>query len=120
MGYDERSYYEVLRLSFGRVNGKEPLRNAGLDAVAEHIAAFPGLEDLDLRGNDLTTRGLESVPPLPKLKVLRVDGLGITDEVAEVIERFPALTSLQMQGTSVTDAGIEAIKMRLPACKVVQ
>src|SRR5437764_508748 len=74
LGYDERGYYEVLRLSFGRINGKDPLGDAGLAAVADHIAAFPGLEVLDLRGNDLTAKGLAALPPLPRLKILRLDG----------------------------------------------
>src|SRR5438552_18533236 len=44
LGYDERSYYYVLSLAFGRPTGKEPLGDDGLAALAEHIAAFPGLE----------------------------------------------------------------------------
>jgi hypothetical protein len=120
LGYDERAYYEVLRLTFGPKNGKTQLGDADLEAVVEHIAAFPGLEVLDLGGNILTAKGLASLPPLPKLQVLRLDNCaGVSDEaVAGLAARLPALTSLEVKNTPVTAAGEAAVRKLLPNFKV--
>lgn len=121
LGYDERTYYDVSRLSFGRVNGKEPLGKEGLAAVAEHIATFPRLETLDLRGNDLATNYLASLPPLPKLRTLRLDEARITDAALPMVaERFPALTDLELVNTAVTPAGEVVFNKLLPKCKVTR
>lgn len=117
LGYDERSYYEVMRLSFGAVAGKPPLTDDNLVGVADFFGVFQHLEVLDLRGNDITARGLEAVPPLP-LKVLRLAGPKITDDIAMVLGRFPLLTTLEFEGTAVTEKGVEAIKAVLPSCKI--
>jgi hypothetical protein len=119
LGYDPRAYYEVLGLAFGRIAGKEPLGDAGLEALAEHIAVFPRMVRLDLRGNDLTVKGLATLPPFPELTELLLDGAGITDEaVLEAVGRFPALTDLDLQNTSVTAQGEEKVQKLLPKCQI--
>jgi hypothetical protein len=119
LGYDPRAYYEVLSLAFGRIAGKEPLGDAGLEALAEHIAVFPRIVHLDLRGNDLTGKGLATLPPLPELTTLLLDGAGITDEAAmEAAGRFPALTELHLEGTAMTAQGEETVHKQLPKCQI--
>ena len=119
MGYDPRAYYEVLSLAFGGVAGKQPLGDAGLEALAEHIAVFPRIRHLDLRGNDLTGKGLATLPPLPELTTLLLDGAGITDEaVLEAVGRFPSLTELHLQNTAVTAQGEETVQKQLPKCQI--
>jgi Leucine Rich repeat len=119
LGYDPRAYYDVRSLAFGRIAGKEPLGDTGLEALVEHIGVFPGLDVLDLRGNDLTAKGVLSLPPLPKLQKLVLDGADITDEaVGEAAIRFPELTTLELVNTTVTAAGEEKIQKLLPKCKI--
>jgi hypothetical protein len=119
LGYDPRAYYEVLSLAFGRIAGKEPLGDAGLEALAEHIAVFPRIRELDLRGNDLTGKGLATLPPLPELTSLTLDGAGITDEaILEAVGRFPSLTELDLQNTAVTAQCEENVQKLLPKCQI--
>lgn len=94
------------------------MSDAQLIALSEHIAVFPQLTLLEMRGNHFTTDGLASVPPLPKLTNLYLSGPSITDDIVKVLDRFPALKVLLLEQTSVTAAGVEAIKKRIPSCQV--
>jgi hypothetical protein len=118
LGYDERSYYDILRVSLNPGTTRAALGDADLEALAGHLALFPHLEVLDLRGYPFTARGVAALPPLPKLAVLRLDGVTITDDVIDELPKFPALSSLELEGTAVTQAGIEKLGRLLPACKV--
>jgi RNA polymerase sigma-70 factor (ECF subfamily) len=118
LGYDERSYFDVRRISLGTVAGARPVGDAEMESLAEHLALFTRLEVLDLRGNRFTARGVAALPPLPKLKVMRLGGQTITDDIADSLERFPELTSLELEATAVSDAGVEKIRRLLPACQV--
>jgi hypothetical protein len=119
LGYDEHCYYDVGGLKFGAVAGKPAMTDAQLIALSEHIAAFPKLTLLEMRGNHFTAKGLASVPPLPKLTHLYLSGPSITNDVVDVLERFPALKQLRLEQTSVTAAGVEAIKKQMPSCQVI-
>jgi hypothetical protein len=118
LGYDKHSYYDIGGLKFGEITGKPAMTDAQLIALSEHIAAFPKLTSLEMRGNYFTPKGLASVPPLPELTHLYLSGPSITNDVVDVLERFPALKELRLEHTSLTDAGVEAIKKRLPSCHV--
>jgi hypothetical protein len=72
-----------------------------------------------MRGNHFTDKGLESVPPLPKLAHLYLSGPSITNDIVFVLERFPALRELRLEKTSVTAVGVKVIKTRLPSCQVI-
>ncbi len=118
LGYDERSYYDILQVNLypGKVHAT--LGDADLEALAGHLTLFTHLEVLDLRGYPFTARGVAALPPLPKLTVLRLDGMAVTDDIIDELPKFPALSSLELEGTAVTEAGIEKLRRVLPACKV--
>jgi hypothetical protein len=119
LGYEKRCYYDIGGLKFGAIAGKRAMTDAQLIALSEHIAAFPQLELLEMRGNHFTVKGLESVPPLPKLTHLYLGGSGITNDIVFVLDRFPALRELRLENTSVTAVAVKAIKTRLPSCEVI-
>jgi hypothetical protein len=119
LGYDRRGYYDIARLTVGPVAGKPAMTDAQLLALSEHIAAFPQLESLDVRANHFTVKGLESLPPLPKLTHLYLGGPGIPNDIVFVLERFPALRDLRLEKTSVTALGVKVIKTRFPSCQVI-
>jgi hypothetical protein len=99
VGGDERMFYDPKRVSIGPGNsGYDPFRpigDEGLAELSEHLANFSNLEHLDLRYNGfLTDRCIESLPPLPNLK--RID----------------------LQGTAVSEEGIASLRRRYPGCAV--
>ena len=122
-GGDDTSFYEPTRISFGPGNSgydpETPFRDGDLDALAEPLARFAGvIELLDLRGSLVTDRGIASLPPLPRLKILRLEDTRVSDEVTPYLQRFPSLIEVWVGRTAVTGRGVSEIQRRCPGCLV--
>lgn len=122
LGCDERTFYDVRRLSLGPTNrGYDPRNPVGdeeLELLAPHIALFTNMETLDLRDPAITNRGIAALPSLPKVKMIYLYGTGVTDGLAGALRKFPALKTLGLTSTRVTAAGVEEIRRHFPGCKV--
>ena len=97
VGVDEKAFYDPSRVSFGPMNAGydpgHPLRDADVEALADHLALFSRLTLLDLRGcREVTDRGIASLPHLPNLKDIRLGGTGVTEQgVQELRRRYPGI-----------------------------
>ena len=88
------------------------LRCADRPLVDEHVDAIGVLRDLrilDLDGTGITDRALDVLADLPRLTDLRVSDTSVTDVGLALIARLPSLHSLSVAGTEVTDDGLRAL-----------
>ena len=69
-----------------------------------HLKGMTKLEGLLLDGSKL--RDLDSLPPLPALKDLRLGETSVGDAHLAALTRLPSLNSLTLRGTGITDAGL--------------
>ncbi len=98
-GVGDKAFYDPGRVSLGPsqkgYDPGHPIRDSDLAALSRHLALFTNLEALDLQQcQQLTERGILTLPDFPKLK------------------------SLRLQGTSVTEAGLRDIRRRYPGVYV--
>ncbi len=69
----------------------------------------PYVVELTLARTSVTDAGLASLPAMPALVTLRVDGTGAGDAfAAQLCHNMPALRSLNLVGTPSTDAALQA------------
>ena len=125
---------QVPALSAAAERALDALRHAGVRAqpVAEGSAALevsaaslgsdfgdaqlallvplaPYVVELTLARTSVTDAGLASLPPMPALVSLRVDGTGAADAfAAQLPQNMPALRSLNLVGTPATDKALQA------------
>ena len=121
-GWDERTFYDVRRLSLGPTNApydpNKPVGDRELESLARHIALFSNMNTLDLRDSAITNRGIAALPPLPTVTTIYLYGTGVSDGLADSLDKFPALTTLGLTSTGVTAMGVDEIRRRFPGCKV--
>ena len=121
-GTDETSFYNLTRINFGPHNsgydGETPFRDGDLDEMAGILVGFPDLREMDLTKSKVTDRGIANLPPLPKVKLLVLDGTRVTDDVIPYFQKFPSLTEVSVIGTAVTKSGLREIIRRYPTCNV--
>jgi hypothetical protein len=85
------------------------------DAVTEHLAALPGLEDLNLSGVPITDAGAARLQGLPRLKYLDLSGTKVTDAtLAPLADAFPALEEVNLEGTGVSNEAVTALALKRP------
>jgi hypothetical protein len=105
------------------------------DAGLKHLAKLPKLTTLDLSRTNVTRAGmfalpaerlevlhltdtavkgedLRWLPSMPKLSVLKLNGLDVGDDALAGLARFPSLEHLELSRTPVTDAGLRDILMQ--------
>jgi hypothetical protein len=85
-------FYDPKRVSLGPMNlgydREHPIRDADIEALSDHLALFSNLEMLDLQEcRQVTDRGIVSLPSLPKLKYLLLDGTSVTEEGIKELRR---------------------------------
>jgi hypothetical protein len=95
VGGNETMFYDPRRVSLGPGNSGydffRPIVDRDIAELTEHLANFSNLEHLDLRYNGwLTDRGIESLPPLSKLKRIDLKGTAVSEEgIAHLLRRYP-------------------------------
>lgn len=100
------------------------------DDIAEFVAVFPKIEQLDIsntqtsdaaltsaaqlpalfrllaRHTDVTDAGVAKLASLQSLAMVELDGTHITDAALADLAKLPRLCRLQLSGTQITDAGL--------------
>ncbi len=75
------------------------------------ITELPVLVSLDLRkSQNIRGDGLAALGDAPKLKEVKVGGLGIDDAAMAIVANLPHLESLTIEDASITSEGIEALR----------
>ena len=95
------------RVAFVRSEGRMPLSDAGLGALAK----LPHLQTLELVGADgVSGEGLRRLLACRELESLRCAGMKLDDAALELLPRFPALRRLDLTGTRTFGArGLAAV-----------
>jgi len=90
------------------------------DADLERMTALDKLQPvwLQLRGQQISGRGLESLKRLVCLRGLTLYSTSITDEDLSALAAFPELATLILDGSRISPGGLEHLK-RLPALRSV-
>jgi hypothetical protein len=100
------------------------------DDIAEFVAVFPKIEQLDIsntktsdaalasaaqlpalfyllaRHTDVTDAGVAKLISLQQLAMVQLDGTHITDAAVADLAKLPRLCRVHLSGTSITDAGL--------------
>jgi hypothetical protein len=84
----------------------------------EHIEGLPKLHLLDLAGMRVTDAELVHLRGLTQLRQLYLDGTLVTDAGLENFETLGELQTLCLRETQVTDAGVKKLQQVLPNCKI--
>ena len=77
---------------------------AFLDTLDHEAITF-----LWLGNSDVTDSGIASLPALPNLKCLCLNGTRITDDSLTCLRRYPKLMFLRLDDTSITDVGLRSL-----------
>jgi len=77
------------------------------------------LQELDLRGNEITDTGLAHIAHLAGLKRLLLADTEITDAGLEHLERLTSLSYLDLQRTEVTNHGVMQLQQCLPETHIL-
>lgn len=95
------------RVAFIRSEGRMPLSDAGLAALAK----LPHLQTLDLVGvEDVGADGVRHLLACRELESLRCSGMKLDDAALELLPRFPALRRLDLTGVRTFGArGLAAV-----------
>jgi hypothetical protein len=90
------------------------------DESLEHMTALEQLRPafVQLRGRDITGRGLASLTRLGGLKGLVLHSTGIVDSDLEYLKAFPELTTLNLDGSRLTGEALKHLE-RLPKLRSV-
>jgi hypothetical protein len=111
---DEKFFWDPAGVHFNR-----PLTEAELKSILPHLMTFQRLHDLTLPGSTITNDNLPSLFPLAsKLTYLNVAGSQISDDAIVHLKQFPKLKILRVNGTGITGAGVRELQQALPTCRV--
>jgi hypothetical protein len=94
LGGNEKMFYDPVRVSLGPgcpgYNPSTPIVDADIEALAKHFALLTNITIIDLRGTEVTDRGIGALPPLLKLKVIMVGRTAVTKNgEAEIRRKYP-------------------------------
>ncbi len=87
-----------------RFIAKLPLRSVILeksdsdDRVSRILAGIPTIENLNLKGTNISDKSLVELAKLPRLKALKIDSCKITDVGLIALSRAPKLNQLSING----------------------
>lgn len=76
----------------------------------KHLAGFPALARINLRGSTITDDGLAVLATLQDLQSLELQGANISDKGVAHLAKLGALAELGLNNTSITDAGLAHLK----------
>jgi Leucine-rich repeat (LRR) protein len=79
---------------------------------------FSLFESLDLKGTQVSDRGLTHLRGLTKLDYLDLDGTQVTDAGLEYLKDLTALDRVFLRKTRVTDDGTKKVKQARPSLEV--
>jgi Leucine-rich repeat (LRR) protein len=100
-----RSHKEFLNLSLDNSGGVN-------DEVCQHLEkVFPKLQDLGVKlaPTGFTKAGATALGRLHELRVMRIEGEGVTDEIVDQLSHAANLTSLSIPAAKLTDPGMASI-----------
>ena len=80
------------------------------DAACRDIAAFLGLEFLNLRATQVTDDGIAAFANHPALQGVQVDGTQITDAGVSLLATIRPLADLGLVHTRITDAAVLSLR----------
>ncbi|MHB1036255.1 MAG: leucine-rich repeat domain-containing protein, partial [Pirellulales bacterium] len=84
------------------LRGNPQITNGALDTIQR----MPNLEQLSLKGCDITDRGLSQLTGLSKLKSLDLSRTAVSDQGMLAIAKMRQLAELELDGTQIGDAGV--------------
>jgi hypothetical protein len=90
------------------------------DDDLEHLQALDRLDPacLQLRGHQISGRGLASLTRLQRLRILVLYGTSIKDDDLQTLQSFPELATLNLEGSQIGPRSLEHLK-KLPALRCV-
>lgn len=95
------------------------LTSRSFDAnVADSLADFARLKELDLDNTPVTDAGLASLGRLTNLRILHLDRTAVTCEGLTSLRGLPDIEELYLMQTNVTDLGLEHLA-QLPKLKLL-
>lgn len=120
LGYDPRCYWEIGRITLGPSSGKniKPITDDVLKGLHDHFLVLRTITILDLDHTKISNEGLSSLPPLPKLRALRIGGTKLGNGLSVVLSRFPALERLEVFDADFSAEEWVDIVKRFPKLKI--
>jgi hypothetical protein len=96
------------------------LPNSVTDDDLEHLQALDRLDPacLQLRGRQISGRGLASLTRLHRLRILVLFGTSVKDDDLQILRAFPELDTLNLEGSKLGAPSLEHLK-KLPALRCV-
>src|SRR5262245_1408678 len=83
----------------------------------QHLTELKNLEILELSGTQISKLGLTQLAKLPKLRLLMVMGIPLTDDDLQPLTLFPALNEL-LFGPGITKAAAQRLQQQMPRCMI--
>ena len=118
----ERLGGSVQRMTLPGCEGRAAIVLPGTvtDDDLEHLRALDRLDPacLQLRGRQVTGRGLTSLTRLRGLRILVLCSTSITDDDLQTLQAFPELATLNLDGSQIGTPSLEHLK-KLPALRSV-
>jgi hypothetical protein len=82
------------------------------------IRLLDSVEELYLGNGNVSDKGLESLPCLPRLRRLDIYGLRMTNEAMAVMKKFPRLEVVELGNIGISDEGVACLSV-CPELRVV-
>ncbi len=84
------------------------------------LPPMPRLKTLKLNSIELDDAAIETIGTYPSVRHLEVDSTGLTDDgLRRLLQLNPQLTRIELRGTKVTEAAIEQLRAVYPECQLV-
>lgn len=96
------------------------LRETQITALGIRSLPTENLEALHLCRSRVTGEDLQYLPPMPKLRVLKLNFLDLEDSAVPTLNVFPSLRHLELDQSKISEAGLEAILQLNPHLKRVE
>ena len=80
------------------------------DAASHHLRCFPRLKELDLSATEITDAALADISQLKELRELSLNDTRVTDEGMKSIAKLIHLRTLQLCNTAVSDEGMAHLR----------
>lgn len=78
------------------------------------------LEALHLCGSQVTGADLVHLPPMPNLRVLKLNFLEVEDPVVEILGSYPTLRHIELDRSALTDSGLRRLLALNPALERIE
>lgn len=96
------------------------LRDTRVSGACLRWLPSAALAGLDLTGTQCSGEDLAYLPPMPRLALLKLNSIALTDTAIESLAIYPALRHVELDRTALTDAGLQRLLERNPRLSRVE